>query len=120
MTGIAELIADIDAADQRRAAKRAKAAEETNKFKKFYSSAKWRAARWAFLKTQKQPLVCMVCSASSADGATICVDHVIAVKADWSRRLDPTNFGLLCSDCNRARGSLDADDYRPNAGTNNK
>jgi 5-methylcytosine-specific restriction endonuclease McrA len=74
--------------------------------RKFDMGRKW----WS----KRQPLRCMVCSASSADGVTICVDHVIAVKADWSRRLDPTNFGLLCNDCNRARGSLDGDDYRPN------
>jgi hypothetical protein len=112
VTNIFEVAASIDAAEKQRAER----SERSNEYKKFYSSRAWRAARWRFLKTQKQPLRCMVCSASSADpGTRICVDHVIAVKADWSKRLDPTNFGLLCGDCNLARGSLDSDDYRPNA-----
>ncbi|MGB6939081.1 MAG: HNH endonuclease, partial [Xanthobacteraceae bacterium] len=112
-------LASAEAAEQQRAAKLAAKREQKTKFARFYSSRAWRAARWAFLKTQPQPLRCMVCSASSAD-TRICVDHVVAVKADFSRRLDPTNFGLLCTDCNLARGSLDADDYRPNTGATNK
>jgi hypothetical protein len=47
------------------------------------------------------------------------VDHIVPIKQDWSRRLDPANFQLLCAGdgpqscgANLAKGSHDATDWR--------
>lgn len=85
--------------------------DRPDKFARFYRSRAWRAARYAFIKTQQQPLRCKACGATSAQ-ARICVDHIIAIKVNWSRRLDPTNFQLLCDDCNLGKGSRDQTDFR--------
>jgi 5-methylcytosine-specific restriction protein A len=80
-------------------------------FKAFYSGRAWRAARYQFLKRQPRPLRCKCCGATAAD-ARLCVDHIVSVKRDWSRRLDQENFQLLCNDCNLAKASADATDWR--------
>ena len=87
------------------------------KFAHFYKSRAWRAARYAFLKTQQRPLRCKCCGATAAD-VRLCVDHIVAIKRDWSRRLDQTNFQILCNDCNLAKASSDSTDWRetPEAG----
>lgn len=55
---------------------------------------------------------CMKCGATEADGVRIVSDHVISVRARWDLRLDPANIQVLCEGCNRAKGSIDAADYR--------
>jgi 5-methylcytosine-specific restriction endonuclease McrA len=107
MTTVAEAIAAVEAAERARAAR----AERSDKFKKFYSSRAWRTARYQFLKTQLRPLRCKCCGADSTQTRIVC-DHVISVKRDWSRRLDPSNFQLLCTDCNLAKASRDQTDWR--------
>jgi hypothetical protein len=67
-------------------------------FKGFYSSRAWRSARYAFLKVQPRPLRCKCCGATAAH-VRLVVDHILAVKKDWSRRLDQANLQLLCDDC---------------------
>jgi 5-methylcytosine-specific restriction endonuclease McrA len=80
--------------------------------KKFYSSRAWRALRYRVLKARSARCEC--CGRTAKDGCVICVDHVEAVKKDWSRRLDETNLQVLCGDCNLAKGSDDATDWRNN------
>jgi 5-methylcytosine-specific restriction endonuclease McrA len=82
--------------------------------KRFYSSRAWRSARYAFLKTQPRPLRCRCCGASSLE-TRICVDHVVPLKKDWSRRTDQSNLQLLCNDCNfygKGSSSDTTDDWR--------
>jgi len=100
---------------QRPATENARA--NAGKFKKFYRSRAWRAARYAFLKTERRPLRCRCCGAT-AEHARLVVDHIVAIKKDWSRRLDQANFQLLCNDCNLAKASVDSTDWRetPEAG----
>jgi hypothetical protein len=42
-------------------------------------------------------------------------DHIEPIKKSWGRRLDATNFQLLCNDCNLAKASSDQTDWRGNA-----
>lgn len=108
MTTAAECVASIQAEQQKRAARRM----QFDKYKKFYSSRAWRAARYQFLKTQPRPLRCACCGATSQD-VRLAVDHIMPIKRDWSRRLDQTNFQLLCAtDCNLAKASDDETDWR--------
>jgi 5-methylcytosine-specific restriction endonuclease McrA len=94
---------------QRPASENARA--DAGKFKKFYGSRAWRAARYAFLKTQSRPLRCKCCGATAADTRLV-VDHIVAIKKDWVRRLDQANMQLLCNDCNLAKASSDSTDWR--------
>lgn len=107
MTTVADAVAAIEAAQQQRAAR----AERSDKFKRFYSSRAWRATRYAYLKTLPRPLRCQCCGATAAD-ARLCVDHIVPIKKDWSRRLDQTNFQLICSAENLAKASSDQTDWR--------
>lgn len=104
MTTVAELIAGVTAAEQRRAAR-------VDRYRCFYRSRAWRAARYKFLKTQPRPLRCECCGATAADTRLV-VDHIAAIKRDWSCRLDESNFQVLCTDCNLVKGSGDATDWR--------
>lgn len=107
MTTVAELIAGVKAAEQQRAAK----VEQFDRYRRFYRSRAWRAARYKFLKTQVRPLRCRCCGATAAD-ARLVVDHVVSLKRDWSCGLDESNFQVLCNDCNLAKASHDETDWR--------
>jgi 5-methylcytosine-specific restriction endonuclease McrA len=106
---VRESIAAIEAEQQRRAAR----AAHVDRYRRFYNSRAWRAARYQFLKKQSRPLRCAACTATTA----VCVDHVVPIKRAWDRRLDQTNFQLLCNDCNLAKASSDQTDFRSNAST---
>jgi 5-methylcytosine-specific restriction endonuclease McrA len=111
MATVAEAIAAVEAEQQLRAAR----AEQSDKYQRFYRSRAWRAARYRWLKTQPKPLRCQCCGATSRE-VRLAVDHIVAIKTDWSRRLDPTNFQILCAtDCNLAKGS-DQTDWRADEG----
>jgi len=100
-----------------RAAMRAQRSDSENarvdrgRFARFYKSRVWRAARYAFLKTQPRPLRCKCCGATAAH-ARLVVDHIVAIKKDWGRRLVQANLQLLCDDCNLAKASDDSTDWR--------
>jgi 5-methylcytosine-specific restriction enzyme A len=112
MTSVAEALAHVEAAEAQRAARK----EQSDKFKRFYASRAWRAARYAYLKTLARPVKCMCCGASAQD-VRLAVDHVVPIKQDWSRRLDASNFQVLCAgDCNLAKASSDQTDWRAGAG----
>ncbi|MGO9846049.1 MAG: HNH endonuclease [Methylocella sp.] len=108
MVTVAESLASIERAEQQRAARR----KQSDKYKNFYNSRAWRAARYWYLKTQPRPLRCACCGATSQD-VRLAVDHIVPIKRDWSRRLDQTNFQILCAtDCNMGKGSSDETDWR--------
>jgi 5-methylcytosine-specific restriction endonuclease McrA len=94
---------------QRPASENARA--DGGKFRKFYRCRAWRAARYTFLKTQPRPLRCKCCGAT-AEHVRLVVDHIVAIKKDWGRRLDQANLQLLCNDCNLAKASDDSTDWR--------
>jgi 5-methylcytosine-specific restriction endonuclease McrA len=111
MTSVAEAIAAVEAAQRQRAAR----APSNDKYKRFYSSRAWRAARYTYLKTLPRPLRCQCCGATVAD-TRLCVDHIVPIKKDWTRRLDQTNFQLICETENLAKASSDQTDWRIGAG----
>ena len=78
--------------------------------RRFYSSRAWRALRYRVLKARGGRCEC--CGRSARDGVVICVDHIESVKKNWARRVDETNLQVLCHDCNLAKGSQDATDWR--------
>jgi 5-methylcytosine-specific restriction endonuclease McrA len=112
---VAEVVASILAAEQQRAAKR----EQFDKYKRFYSSRAFRAAAYRFKAAQPKPLRCACCGADSTQTRIVC-DHIVPIKdkdgIGWSRRLDVTNFQLLCTDCNLAKASTDQTDWREHPG----
>jgi hypothetical protein len=102
---VREAIEHIETTQRARAAR----AESADKFKKFYSSPVWKKARWRFMASQSKPLRCQACGRTSRE-TSLAVDHVVPLRRDWSRRLDPTNFQILCTpDCNfHGKGGRDA------------
>jgi len=108
MTTVAEAVAAVEAAQQQKAAR----AERSDKFKKFYRSAAWAKAKYAYMKSLPKPLRCAACGATAQDERLV-VDHVVSLKrGGWDRRLDPTNFQILCNTHNYiCKGGQD-DDWR--------
>ena len=51
----------------------------------------------------RDPLKCLWCGRSSADGITLDADHVLA--EHWGGEATYENLGTLCSHCNRAKGA---------------
>jgi hypothetical protein len=109
MTSVAEVLSTIDGTQVQRTAKR----ERRDKYARFYSSRAWCVASYRFKASQPKPLRCFCCGMSSRD-ATLVVDHRILIKTEigWSRRLDPTNYQILCSADNLAKASSDQTDWR--------
>ena len=115
MSTVAETVAVIDAVQRARAQKAERLREQ--KAKSFYNSLAWRKVRYQFLRTQPRPLRCAVCGRSTADGVTLCVDHVKSVKRYPELRLNLSNLQLLCGPCNTGKGSEWTDDWRAGATT---
>jgi 5-methylcytosine-specific restriction endonuclease McrA len=107
MATVAEAVAHVEAGQRQRAAR----AQQSDKFKKFYKSKAWAKAKYAYMKSLPHPLRCSCCGVTAADERLV-VDHVISLRRDWSRRLDPTNFQILCNTHNYiCKGGQD-DDWR--------
>ena len=107
---VAEVLAHIEAQQRQRAARR----EQSDKYKRFLSSRAWKAARWKFMASQPKPLRCAACGATAQE-TRLAVDHIVSLKrGGWDRRLDPTNYQILCSvDCNwLGKGRDDTTDFR--------
>jgi hypothetical protein len=83
-TGVAETLAHVEAKQQQRAAR----VERADKYKKFYASRAWRAARYRFMASQPKPLRCAACGATAKQVRLAC-DHVIPLKSEegWQKRL---------------------------------
>jgi 5-methylcytosine-specific restriction endonuclease McrA len=117
MTSVIEVLEAVEVANRQRAAR----SERSDKYKRFYSSRVWRASRYQWLLKQPRPLRCACCGATSRD-TRLAVDHIVPIKKDFSRRLDPLNYQLLCASgalaCNLAKGSSDETDWRTKEQTN--
>lgn len=64
--------------------------------KSFYNSKLWRET--SKLVLLKADYVCAMCG-----GDASMVDHIVSVKADWSRRLDIDNLQASCKACNDSK-----------------
>lgn len=105
MVTVAECLAAVEAEQQKRAAR----AERVDRYARFYKSAAWAKAKYSYLRSLPAPARCLVCGVTAAD-ARLVVDHVVPLKQDFSRRLDPTNFQILCNEHNYiCKGSQDHD-----------
>lgn len=79
-------------------------AKETGK--KFYSSLKWKKARFEILK--KYGAKCMLCGSTSR----IVVDHIKPRRFFPHLELCLDNLQVLCNDCNRGKSYDDTTDFR--------
>lgn len=64
--------------------------------KQFYDSSQWRQTR--ALKLARNPL-CEGCQRAGKLTAASHVHHIVELKTDWDRRLDPSNLESLCHSC---------------------
>lgn len=78
--------------------------------REFYDSWEWKSARYEALK--RYGARCMVCGATPADGARICVDHIKPRSRYPELQLDIDNLQILCNDCNMGKGNWDETDWR--------
>lgn len=62
----------------------------------FYSTAKWVKLRTAYIA--EFPL-CEACTKKGTVRATTEIDHIIAIRIDWDKRLDWDNLMALCHSC---------------------
>ena len=84
--------------------------------KAFYESWEWKRARYDYIKNKDRRCEC--CGSTPVDGVRIVVDHIKPIRHYWHLRLDPTNFQMLCDDCNMGKGSRDETDWRSSTGGN--
>jgi 5-methylcytosine-specific restriction endonuclease McrA len=78
------------------------------KYGEFYESVEWRKLRYLTMLRYKP--ICMCCGAHPPTALN--VDHIVPVRVDWDRRLDPENLQILCADCNAGKGNRDETDFR--------
>ena len=79
--------------------------------RQFYSSLAWKRLRYRVL--QERGLKCECCGATKDDARLVMnVDHIKPIKTHWNLRLEMDNLQVLCSDCNRGKGSADQTDWR--------
>jgi 5-methylcytosine-specific restriction endonuclease McrA len=105
MSTVHEALAVLEA--QEAAARERREQSSAGRYRRFYNSWAWKKLRFAVLRERGRKCEC--CNATAVDGAPIVVDHVVAIKKDWSRRLDKTNLQVLSDCCNRGKCQLQTD-----------
>jgi len=73
--------------------------ELDKKLSRFYGSAEWKEARRIVF--EKNLHLCNYCGSNSH----LQVDHIKPLRYFWDLRVDLTNLQILCSGCNREKGS---------------
>ena len=63
------------------------------------------------MRSLPAPARCLVCGVTARD-ARLVIDHVVPLKRDFSRRLDPKNFQVLCNEHNYICKAGHDDDWR--------
>lgn len=76
----------------------------------FYLSQEWRILRYSVLV--ERGARCEACGASAKDGKRINIDHIKPVLKYPHLALEKKNLQVLCSMCNRGKGSWDETDFR--------
>ena len=73
------------------------------KYHEFYKSDEWERVKKAILVRDKG--LCQWCYKQGKLKSADVVHHIVELKQDWSRRLDPSNLVSLCHEChNRHHG----------------
>lgn len=72
------------------------------KYQRFYRSKQWKdlSHHWLMLHP-----FCAKCEALGIMRKGDVVDHIIELRDDWSKRLDPTNLQTLCYACHNRKTS---------------
>ena len=80
----------------------------------FYDSWSWKMCSYRFRQIWREKCkpICMCCGVDQ-HSRRLDVDHIRPLRHNWSKRSDWNNLQMLCTDCNRGKGSWDATDYRP-------
>lgn len=63
----------------------------------FYRSPEWQALRQLVL--QRDRYLCVMCLEDKRITRAVAVDHIVPIRQDWARRLDPLNCRSLCLAC---------------------
>lgn len=86
---------------QQRMAASAKAPHDYNKF--------YKTSRWVKLsrRTLQNKPVCVSCLSKGIIKKADLVDHIVPIREDWSKRLDPKNLQPLCYRCHRLKTKKD-------------
>lgn len=79
---------------------------ENEQYMSFYHTKEWRTLR-AAIKNRDRGL-CLECKSKSKMKSMDVVDHIVPIREDWSKRLDPTNCQSLCHSCHNAKTKRDS------------
>lgn len=66
----------------------------------FYHSREWQAVRLQVL--DRDHYLCQVCKRAGRITPAATVHHIVPVRVDWSKRLDPANLETICRACHNA------------------
>lgn len=74
-----------------------------NSYDSFYHSKEWQAVRLQVL--DRDCYLCQVCKRAGRITPAATVHHIVPVRVDWSKRLDPANLETICRACHNAEHS---------------
>lgn len=69
-------------------------------YDKFYHSPEWQAVRQQVL--DRDCYLCQVCKRAGRVTPATTVHHIVPVRVDYSKRLDPANLETICKACHNA------------------
>lgn len=75
--------------------------------KAFYDSAEWQRLRAYVLDRDRH--LCVMCLEQHRITPADTVDHIVPIREDWGRRLDPDNCRSLCASCHSKRHAFGRD-----------
>lgn len=73
-------------------------------YNRFYKTAKW--VKLSRQTLQKHP-ICVFCQRKGIIRKADLVDHIVPIREDWNKRLDPENLQPLCYRCHRIKTRKD-------------
>ena len=79
-------------------------AKAPHDYNRFYKTSKW--VKLSRRTLQNSP-VCVSCLRKGITKKADLVDHIVPIRENWSRRLDPTNLQTLCYYCHRKKTKKD-------------
>ncbi|PGA97525.1 HNH endonuclease [Bacillus toyonensis] len=71
----------------------------------FYNSKPWREMRGLIFRRDHG--LCVQCRSNGIIKIGDVVDHIIPIRVDWSKRLEPTNLQTLCHACHNKKTKED-------------
>ena len=74
-------------------------------YSSFYHTKEWKSLR-AFIKKRDKGF-CLECKSKNKLKSMDVVDHIVPIRIDWTKRLDPSNCQSLCHSCHNAKTKRD-------------